>query len=146
MAKLNKHTSVYRRLQNSPGENSDNETRCYRHLSTVRRINLSFITVETPHGDVKSNSYVLLDARSKETQWILCSAPSPPTLHKTINPLNDELNPLCYLLGLLTHHFHHVSRIWVKSLTLRLLMSYIYIYGAHILDVSRSHTTTQHSW
>jgi len=26
-------------------------------------------------------------------------------------------------------------------LTLRLLMSYIYIYGAHILDVSRSHTT-----
>jgi len=28
-------------------------------------------------------------------------------------------------------------------LTLRLLMSYI--YGAHILDVSRSYTTTQHS-
>ena len=31
------------------------------------------------------------------------------------------------------------------SLTLRRLMSYIYIYGAPILDVSRSHTTTQHS-
>ena len=33
------------------------------------------------------------------------------------------------------------------SLTFRLLMSYIYIYiyGAPILDVSRSHTTTQHS-
>jgi len=30
-------------------------------------------------------------------------------------------------------------------LTLRLLMSYIYIYIAPILDVSRSHTTTQHS-
>ena len=32
-------------------------------------------------------------------------------------------------------------------LTLRLLMSYIYIYiyGAPILDVSRSHTTTQHT-
>ena len=29
------------------------------------------------------------------------------------------------------------------QLTLRLLMSYI--YGAPILDVSRSHTTTQHS-
>ena len=29
------------------------------------------------------------------------------------------------------------------NLTLRLLMSYI--YGAPILDVSRSHTTTQHS-
>jgi hypothetical protein len=31
------------------------------------------------------------------------------------------------------------------SLTLKLLMSYIYIYGAPILDVSRSHTTMQHS-
>jgi len=31
------------------------------------------------------------------------------------------------------------------GLTLRRLMSYIYIYGAPILDVSRSHTTTQHS-
>jgi len=61
-----------------------------------------------------------------------------------INPLNPELNPICYLLALLgAHHFLHVSRIRVKSLTLRLLMSYI--YGAPILDVSRSHTTTQHS-
>ena len=61
----------------------------------------------------------------------------------TINPLNPELNPICYLLALLAQHFLHVSRIRVKSLTLRLLMSYI--YGAPILDVSRSHTTTQHS-
>ena len=66
-----------------------------------------------------------------------------------INPLNAELNPICYLLALLAHHFLHISKIRVKSLTLRLLMSYIYIYiyiyGATILDVSRSHTTTQHS-
>ena len=54
-----------------------------------------------------------------------------------INPLNPELNPICYLLALLAHHFLHVSRIRVKSLTLRLLMAYIYIYGAAILDVSR---------
>jgi len=61
-----------------------------------------------------------------------------------INPLNPELNPICYLLALLgAHHFLYVSRIKVKSLTLRRLMSYI--YGAPILDVSRSHTTTQHS-
>jgi len=61
-----------------------------------------------------------------------------------INPLNAELNPICYLLALLgAHHFLHVSRTRVKSLTLRLLMSYI--YGAPILDVSRSHTTTHHS-
>ena len=65
--------------------------------------------------------------------------------HK-INPLNPELNPICYLLALLeAHHFLHVSRIRVKLLTLRRLMSYTYIYGAPILDVSRSHTTTQHS-
>jgi len=32
---------------------------------------------------------------------------------------------------------------FVSNLTLRRLMSYI--YGALILDVSRSHTTTQHS-
>jgi len=47
---------------------------------------------------------------------------------------------LLALLG--AHHFFHVSRIRVKLLTLRLLMSYI--YGAPILDVSRSHTMTQH--
>ena len=65
---------------------------------------------------------------------------------KLVNPLNAELNPICYLLALLrAHNFLHVSRIRVKSLTLRLLMSYMYIYGAHILDVSRSHTTTHHS-
>ena len=46
-----------------------------------------------------------------------------------VNPLNPELNPICYLLALLgAHHFLHVSRIRVKLLTLRLLMSYIYIY------------------
>jgi hypothetical protein len=61
----------------------------------------------------------------------------------SINTLNAELNPICYLLALLAHHFLHVSRISVKSLTLGLLMSYI--YGAPILEVSRSHTTTQHS-
>ena len=60
------------------------------------------------------------------------------------NPLNPELNPICYLLALLgAHHFLSVSRIRVKLLTFRRLMSYI--YGAPILDVSRSHTTTQHS-
>jgi len=61
-----------------------------------------------------------------------------------LNPLNPELNSICYLLALLgAHHFLHVSSIRVKLLTFRLLMSYI--YGAPILDVSRSHTTTQHS-
>ena len=75
-----------------------------------------------------------------------------PVLYKglaVLNPLNAELIPFCYLLALVAYHILHVSRIRVKSLTLRLLMSYIYIYiyiyGAPILNVSRSHTTTQHS-
>jgi len=60
------------------------------------------------------------------------------------NPLKPELNPICYLLALLgAHHFLHVGRIRVKLLTFRWLMSCI--YGVPILDVSRSHTTTQHS-
>ena len=35
------------------------------------------------------------------------------------NPLKPKVNPICYLLALLAHHFLHVSRIRVKSLTLR---------------------------
>jgi hypothetical protein len=59
-----------------------------------------------------------------------------------VNPLNAGLNPICHLLALLgVHHFLYVSRIRVISLKLRLLI----IYGAPVLDVSRSHTTTQHS-
>jgi hypothetical protein len=42
-----------------------------------------------------------------------------------INPLSPELNPICYLLALLAHHFLCVSRIRVKSLTLRLLIYYM---------------------
>jgi len=67
-----------------------------------------------------------------------------PLFPHPINPSKPELNPICYLLALLgAHHFLHVGRIRVKLLTFRRLMSYI--YGAPILDVSRSHTTTQHS-
>ena len=44
-----------------------------------------------------------------------------------LNPLKAELNPICYLLALLPHHFVRVSRIRVKSLALRLLISYIYM-------------------
>jgi len=44
-------------------------------------------------------------------------------LYLWINPLNPELNTICYLLALLgAHHFLHVSRIRVKLLTFRLLM------------------------
>jgi hypothetical protein len=53
------------------------------------------------------------------------------------NPLNAELNPICYLLALLgAHHFLHVSRIRVKSLTLRLLMSYRYAISSLRVNTS----------
>ena len=49
-------------------------------------------------------------------------------IDSVFNPLNPELNPICYLLALLgAHHFLHVSRIRVKLLTFRLLMSCIYM-------------------
>jgi len=48
-----------------------------------------------------------------------------------INPLNPELNPICYLLALLAHHFLHFSRLKVKLLTFRRLMFYIYIWSTH---------------
>jgi len=52
--------------------------------------------------------------------------------HHIVDPLNAELNPISYLLALLgAHHFLHVSRIRVKSLTLRLLMSYVYIWSTY---------------
>jgi hypothetical protein len=60
------------------------------------------------------------------------------------NPLSPELNPICYLLALLAHHFLHVSRIRVKSLTLGLLMSYIYMEHLFLMFTDHTHTT-QHS-
>ena len=88
-----------------------------------------------------ASSYSALpdDGDYTETCWSCFNV----NFNTPFNPLNPQLNPICYLLALLAHHFLHVSRIRVKSLTLRLLMSYV--YGAHILDVSRLHTTTQHS-
>ena len=57
-----------------------------------------------------------------------------------------EMLPLFHIRSFGNYESEMVTR---DSFTLRLLMSYIYIYiyiyGAPILDVSRSHTTTQHS-
>jgi len=55
------------------------------------------------------------------------------TYNTFINPLNHELNPI-YLLALLgAHHFLHVSRIRVKLLTFRRLMSYIYMENPFLM-------------
>ena len=79
---------------------------------------------------------------------------SPPSLSlvfwfvlfriEAFNPLNPELNPICYLLALLgAHHFLHVSKIRVKILTFRRLMSYIYMEHPFLMFLD--HTMTQHS-
>ena len=90
--------------------------------------------------DCEANDLVPSNAKVKEA-WSYASVSCtgtpdncPEGLRKIknlsqVNPLNAELNPICCLLALLgAQHFLHVTRIRVKSLTLRLLMSYIYIY------------------
>ena len=63
---------------------------------------------------------------------LFCCNKCRQRLTAIINPLNPELNPICYLLALLgAHHFLHVSRIRVKLLTLRRRMLYIYIWSTH---------------
>ena len=62
-----------------------------------------------------------------------------------------ERTKYTYLVSKLKLHISLILMVWCSGnlltvysfLTLRRLMSYI--YGAPILDVSRSHTTTQHS-
>ena len=81
----------------------------------IRQQNIRIINLIGSPTDISKWS------RNKFTMYI--------PLFWSFNSLNAELNPLCYLLALLgAHHFLHVSRIRVKSLTLRLLKSYIYIY------------------
>jgi len=64
-----------------------------------------------------------------QTYLMLFTSRSEFRVIASFNPLKTELNPICCLLALLgANHFLHVSRIKIKSLTLRVLMSYIYIY------------------
>ena len=62
------------------------------------------------HGPVKENELWRI-RRNDELQAII----KGENIVRFINPLNPELNPICYLLALLAHHFLHVSRIRVKS-------------------------------
>jgi len=78
-----------------------------------------------PAGNIRKPSETLL-RQSIKTAWHDSSPESTVKGFKKccvsniINPLKPKLNPICYLLALLgAHHFLHVSRIRVKSLTLR---------------------------
>ena len=73
------------------------------------------------------DALVIIKTTASVGNQILISWLSSPGPSHCINPLKPELNPICYLLALLAHHFLHVSRIRVKSLTFRRLMSYTYM-------------------
>ena len=126
-------------------------------VHTMKRVGGCQLMEETPQPLLMQTSHP-----DQGISWLSSVPPYKccysPSYEAALNPLKAELNPICCLLALLgAHHFLHVGKIRVKSLTLRLLMScvcvcvcvcvyiYIYIYGAPILDVSRSHTTTHHS-
>ena len=84
----------------------------------------------------KTGRYHCFDMHQKQS--------SPPVTPHTVQLLFVDTLPL------ITHSTElHADKLYIIPLTLRRLMSYIYIYiyiyGAPILDVSRSHTTTQHS-
>jgi len=74
----------------------------------------------------------------------LCSVPFIiiSLLYQCFNPLNPELNPIFYLLALLAHHFLPVSRIRVKSLTIRLLTSYIYMERLFLMFLDHTQRRT----
>ena len=83
------------------------------------------------------SSRSLCDVRTKYL-YVAAGISTRHIIKSLINPLKPELNPICYLLALLAHHFLHVSRIRVKSLTLRLLM--LYIYMEHLFLMFLDHT------
>ena len=96
------------------------------YVITVQLCNVTYKTKETVKLHVLKiiyilYAYVLLHLTSLELN-------NMDRKSCAINPLNPELNPICYSLALLgAHHFLHVSRIRVKLLTFSLLMSYLYM-------------------
>ena len=92
---------------------------CYDTLACYKVLKLCS---QSPHH------VQLLCARHLQNNFpVLWNLSLVTTVINKFNPLNPELNPICYLLALLgAHHFLHVSRIRVKSLTFRRLMSYIW--------------------
>jgi len=93
--------------------------------------------------DLENGNLFLLEVRENKNEVVLDHVVKAYTesggLAPIINPLNRELNPICYLLALVAHHFLHVSKIRVKSLTIRLLI-YIYIYMEHLFLMFLDHT------
>ena len=122
---LENSVPTFRRNQLTPSS--------WQNSNTVRR-GSRFSVMSIPTTNLHDFTFhTTLIFRKKNS----CSCQQPVHLHLMqrvfrglLNPLNPEWNPICYLLALLgAHHFLHVSRVRVKLLTFRRLMSYIYGAG-----------------
>ena len=104
---------------------------CFKHMKHKK------ILGQTPQAVILNHQHMALwsgPCSTKTQARELISGPDLATGARllSVNPLNPELNSICYLLALLgAHHFLHVSRIRVKLLTFRRLMAYIYIWSTH---------------
>ena len=85
--------------------------------------------------------------KEMRVNWIWCLGSIVEWLRKgakDVSPCSDRVFPtFCSQQWPVAHGVEWCGGWWTMNLTLRRLMSYI--YGAPILDVSRSHTTTHHS-
>ena len=97
---------------------------CWRRMEKI--VWIDHVRNEEVLLRVKKQRNILYEISTRKDNWIGHILRRKYLLQRVINPLKPELIPICYLLALLAHHFLHVSRIRVKSLTIRLLMSYIW--------------------
>jgi len=122
-------------------QHASSKLRCLRDVGNIRLLfrrkttpcqvcTKSYIITTKPKSD---EDEVVQWCAKKNLLWFWPIHNERCFAHRALlNPLNLELNPICYLLALLgAHHFLHVSRIRVKLLTCRLIMSYIYIWSTH---------------
>ena len=112
-------------------------------LYTTKEHGVSSITTADAHTSAELTNHADLNGLGHFAGRRNLVSVRVPSLFKRslLNPLKPELNPICYFLALLVaHHFLHVSRIRVKSLTFRRLMSYIYIYMEHPFLMFLDHT------
>ena len=117
-------------------------TSCLGRLSRGHRVEACCFTRQQAVAvNIRKTALRLVDVHKRKTKpRRLLGNKLPSVPHRMVFVANFRL-----ITGHDYHH-RHLNRI---GLTLRRLMScvyiYIYIYGAPILDVSRSHTATQHS-
>ena len=121
---------------------SDREENRYTYISQLSNllIKITYIEDVTARHSITSSACT---TRSSQ-KWTLCRHDALWALACSTVLFHASLS-IVVLLQFWTSFFPDPLWHHPLILTLRLLMSYIYIYGAPILDVSRSHTTTHHS-